>query len=105
MLPFAAALIMPGIGKLSQNATKYVAVGFALMSAVSAASLIPLALEAGEVHSQIMWIEALGIKAGVLADPLSIIMANVVAWISFLIMIYSTGYMKGDKTLQDSGSG
>ena len=99
MLPFAAALIMPGIGKLSQNATKYVAVGFALMSAVSAASLIPLALEAGEVHSQIMWIEALGIKAGVLADPLSIIMANVVAWISFLIMIYSTGYMKGDKDI------
>lgn len=99
MLPFAAALIMPGIGKLSQNATKYVAVGFALMSALSAASLIPLALEAGEVHSQIMWIEALGIKAGVLADPLSIIMANVVAWISFLIMIYSTGYMKGDKDI------
>ena len=99
ILPFAAALIMPGIGKLSQNATKYVAVGFALMSAVSAASLIPLALEAGEVHSQIMWIEALGIKAGVLADPLSIIMANVVAWISFLIMIYSTGYMKGDKDI------
>ena len=99
MLPFAAALIMPGIGKLSQNATKYVAVGFALMSAVSAASLVPLALEAGEVHSQIMWIEALGIKAGVLADPLSIIMANVVAWISFLIMIYSTGYMKGDKDI------
>ena len=99
MLPFAAALIMPGIGKLSQNATKYVAVGFALMSAVSAASLVPLALEAGEIHSQIMWIEALGIKAGVLADPLSIIMANVVAWISFLIMIYSTGYMKGDKDI------
>ena len=99
ILPFAAALIMPGIGKLSQNATKYVAVGFALMSALSAVSLIPLALEAGEVHSQIMWIEALGIKAGVLADPLSIIMANVVGWISFLIMIYSTGYMKGDKDI------
>ena len=63
MLPFAAALIMPGIGKLSKKLTGYVAVGFALMSAVSAASLIPLALEAGEVHSQIMWIEALGIKA------------------------------------------
>ena len=99
MLPFAAALIMPGIGKLSKKSTGYVAVGFALMSALSAASLIPLALEAGEVHSQIMWIEALGIKAGVLADPLSIIMANVVGWISFLIMIYSTGYMKGDKDI------
>ena len=99
MLPFAAALIMPGIGKLSKKSTGYVAVGFALMSAVSAASLVPLALEAGEVHSQIMWIEALGLKAGVLADPLSIIMANVVGWISFLIMIYSTGYMKGDKDI------
>ena len=99
ILPFAAALIMPGIGKLSQNATKYVAVGFALMSALSAVSLIPVALEGHEVHSQIMWIEALGLKAGVLADPLSIIMANVVGWISFLIMIYSTGYMKGDKDI------
>jgi len=26
-------------------------------------------------------------------------MANVVGWISFLIMIYSTGYMKGDKSI------
>ena len=69
------------------------------MSALSAVSLIPVALEGHEVHSQIMWIEALGIKAGVLADPLSIIMANVVGWISFLIMIYSTGYMKGDKDI------
>jgi len=99
ILPFAAAMIMPGIGKLSQNATKYVAVGFALMSAISAATMVPVALEAHELHDQIMWIEAIGLKAGVLADPLSIIMANVVAWISFLIMIYSTGYMKGDKDI------
>ena len=99
ILPFVAALIMPGIGKLSKNATGYVAVAFALMSALSAVSLIPLALEAHEIHNQIMWIDAIGLKAGVLADPLSIIMANVVGWISFLIMIYSTGYMKGDKDI------
>ena len=43
ILPFAAALIMPGIGKLSKQATGYVAVGFALMSALSAASLLPIA--------------------------------------------------------------
>ena len=99
ILPFVAALIMPGIGKLSKNATGYVAVAFALMSALSAVSLIPLALDAHEIHNQIMWIDAIGLKAGVLADPLSIIMANVVGWISFLIMIYSTGYMKGDKDI------
>lgn len=99
ILPFIAALIMPGVGKISKNATGYVAVGFALMSALSAASLLPMALEAHEVHDQISWISSIGLKAGVLADPLSIIMANVVAWISFLIMIYSTGYMKGDKSI------
>ena len=99
ILPFAAAMIMPGIGKLSKNATGFVAVGFALMSALSAATMLPMALEAHEIHDQIMWIDAIGLKAGVLADPLSIIMANVVGWISFLIMIYSTGYMKGDKDI------
>ena len=99
ILPFAAAMIIPGVGKLSKHATGYVAVAFALMSALSAATMIPVALEAHELHHQIMWIEAIGLKGGVLADPLSIIMANVVGWISFLIMIYSTGYMKGDKDI------
>lgn len=99
ILPFVAALIMPGVGKISGKATGFVAVGFALMSALSAASLLPMALEAHEVHHQVSWIEAIGLKAGVLADPLSVIMANVVGWISFLIMIYSTGYMKGDKDI------
>src|SRR5207237_7956284 len=64
-----------------------------------AATLIPLALNGAEVHSQISWISSLGLKAGVLADPLAIVMANMVAWISFLIMVYSTGYMHGDKDL------
>ena len=99
ILPFAAAMILPGIGKFSKQATGYVAVGFALMSALSAASLLPLAVEGSEIHKQVMWIEAIGLKGGVLADPLSVIMANVVGWISFLIMIYSTGYMKGDKDI------
>ena len=99
ILPFAAAMIIPGVGKLSKHSTGYVAVAFALMSALSAATMIPVALDAHEMHHQIMWIEAIGLKGGVLADPLSIIMANVVGWISFLIMIYSTGYMKGDKDI------
>ncbi|MGH1521951.1 MAG: NADH-quinone oxidoreductase subunit L, partial [Nitrosopumilus sp.] len=67
ILPFAAALIMPGIGKLSKKTTGFVAVGFALMSALSAASMLPMALEAHEIHDQIMWIDAIGLKAGVLA--------------------------------------
>jgi NADH-quinone oxidoreductase subunit L len=99
IIPFIAALLIPAVGKGSKRATGYVAVGFALMSALSAASLLPGALEGHEIHDQIDWINSIGLKAGVLADPLAVIMANVVGWISFLIMIYSTGYMKGDKDI------
>lgn len=99
ILPFIASLIIPGVAKFSKRATSGVAVGFALMSALSATTLLPAALEGHESHDQIPWISSIGIKAGVLADPLAVLMANVVAWISFLIMVYSTGYMKGDKNI------
>src|SRR5206468_10363873 len=73
--------------------------GFALASAISAATLIPLALSGDDIHSQINWISVVNVKAGVLADPLAIVMTNLVAWISFLIFVYSTGYMHGDRDL------
>ena len=99
ILPFAAALLMPAVGKFTQRGTGYAAVGFALASALSAALLLPGALGGAEVHGQIPWIESVGVGAGVLADPLAVIMANVVGWISLLIMIYGTGYMRGDPAL------
>src|ERR671923_77834 len=89
ILPFAGAAIIAGVAKAGHRARDYTAVAFALASAISAATLIPTALAGEEIHSQVPWISSLGINAGVLADPLSIIMANLVAWISFLIMVYS----------------
>lgn len=99
ILPFAGAAIIPAIAKGSKKGRNYIAVGFALASAISAATLIPVGLAGHEVHSQVTWISALGLKAGVLADPLAIVMTNVVAWIAFLIFVYSLGYMHGDRDL------
>jgi NADH-quinone oxidoreductase subunit L len=99
ILPFAGAAIIAAVARGGHKVRDYTAVGFALASAISAATLIPLALEGAEVHSQVSWISSLGLKAGILADPLSIVMTNLVAWISFLIMVYSTGYMHGDHDL------
>src|ERR671939_1589817 len=100
ILPFVGAAIIAAVARAAGNRIRdYTAVGFALASAISAATLIPLALSGNEIHSQISWISSLGLKAGVLADPLSVIMTNLVAWNSFLIMVYSTGYMHGDKDL------
>lgn len=97
ILPFIAAVIIPFLGKISKNILGYIASGFALMSAIIAIILLPTVIESHELHDQISWISLIDIKAGVLLDPLSIIMANVVGWISFLIIIYSIGYMKEDK--------
>src|SRR5919197_5325146 len=100
ILPFAGAAIIAAVARAGHRIRDYTAVAFALASAISAATLMPLALQGQEVHSQVPWISSLGLKAGVLADPLAIIMTNLVAWISFLIIVYSTGYMHGDKDLK-----
>ena len=99
ILPFVGAALIPAIAKKSYRISNFAAVGFALISAIFAATLIPMAIAGSETHSQIQWISALNLKAGTLADPLSIIMANLVAWISFLIIVYSVGYMHGDRDL------
>jgi NADH-quinone oxidoreductase subunit L len=100
ILPFVGAAIIAAVAQAAGNRIRdYTAVGFALASAISAATLIPLALSGSEIHSQIPWIPIVNVKSGVLADPLSIIMTNLVAWISFLIFVYSTGYMHGDRDL------
>ena len=100
ILPFVGAAIIAGVARVvSGKATNYAAVGFALASAISATTLIPMGLAGEEIHSQISWISSINLKAGVLADPLSVIMTNLVAWISFLIFVYPIGYMHGDKDL------
>jgi len=99
MVPFLGAALIPALAKKSTRFANISAVGFAIISALFAATLIPLVSSGSEIHSQIPWISALNIKAGILADPLSIIMTNLVAWISSLIIIYSVGYMHGDRDL------
>jgi NADH-quinone oxidoreductase subunit L len=99
VLPFVGAALIPTIAKVGNRLRNYAAVGFALASAIFAATLLPLGIEGGQIHSQINWIPILNIHAGILADSLSIFMTNIVAWISFLIFIYSVGYMHGDKDL------
>lgn len=99
ILPMIGAILAPLFAKAGGRVIDLAPVGFSLASAILAATLIPVALAGGEVHSQYPWIGSIGINAGVLADTLSIIMANLVAWISFLIMVYSIGYMKGDPDL------
>ena len=99
ILPFVGAAIIPAVAKAGNRVRNYVAVAFALASAIAAASILSVGLSGSTIHSEVNWLSIANLKAGVLADPLSILMTNLVAWISFLIFVYSIGYMHGDKNL------
>jgi len=99
IFPFLGAVLTPVMGKVSARFRDYGAVGFSLLGAVSAGLLLPSLVGRVAEDIQVTWIPSIGVNAGILVDPLSIIMANTVSWISFLIMVYSLAYMKGDDGL------
>src|SRR5437870_4151189 len=100
--PFAGAVLVPLLKK-APRVRDYAAVLFSFVSAVFALSLLVPTLQGQTVApsgpTSVPWITALGISVGVLYDPFTIILSNVVAWVSFLIMVYSLEYMKGDSGL------
>jgi NADH-quinone oxidoreductase subunit L len=108
IFPILGALLTPILAKINSKARDYGAILFSLLAMISTISLIPLLFEHGihwPINNQLDWIRIPNapilneLKVGILLDPLSIIMANVVAIISFLIMVYSLAYMHGDPGL------
>ena len=95
---------MPLFGRINHKLRDYGAVIFAFSAVLAAGSMIPY-LFSGHTPGDIKLITWLTLPNGtlldfgVLVDPLSIIICNVVAFISFLIVVYSTSYMHGDRGL------
>jgi NADH-quinone oxidoreductase subunit L len=104
MLPILGAVIMPVLGRINQKLRDYGAVAFAFSALLASVSMIP-SLFASNTPGDIRlltWItlpNGTPLDFGVLVDPLSIIICNVVALISFLITVYSISYMHGDPHL------
>lgn len=103
-LPLIGALLTPLFGRINNKLRDYMAVVFSFSAVVSAVFMIPWLL-AGNYPGDVKvltWMKfptGGALEIGVLVDPLSIIIANVVAFISFLIIVYSLGYMEGDPGL------
>ncbi len=93
--PLAGAVLTPVFAKIHPRLRDYGAVAFTLIAAVLA-TLATFTVSQGDY--QIAWISSsiFNVNAGVLVDPLSMFLVNIVAWISFLIMVYSLQYMKGE---------
>ncbi len=99
IFPLIGVILTPILARLSATLTDYGAVFFSFLTAVSAVMLLPLLFTAERLplESMYVWLDfPIKVSFGVLLDPLSIIVANVVAVISFFIMVYCLGYMKGD---------
>jgi len=100
--PLVGAALTPILHKIHPKLRDYGAVFFSFVAAFSAIRLLPLLFHPEDlpVESVIGWLSfPVEIGFGVLVDPLSIILANVVAVISFIIMVYCLGYMKGDAAI------
>ena len=97
--PLLGVAVIPLLARVHARATDLGAVLFSFISAVAALRLLPGLLHPASLplESNISWLEApIEVGLGVLVDPLSIVLANVVAVVSFIIMVYCQGYMKGD---------
>ena len=97
--PLAGAALTPLLARVHPRARDLGAVSFSFVAAAAAASLLPELWhpERLPVEHTLTWLDhPIRVGFGVLIDPLSIVLANVVAVISFIIMVYCVGYMKDD---------
>lgn len=102
IFPFAGALLSPVLAKIHPKLRDYGEVFLSFLAAVCSLTLIPYLFNLSKlpIESKVVWLTSpIELKVGILLDPLSIVMANVVAVISFFIMLYSIGYMKGSPYL------
>ena len=99
LFPFLGVIFTFLMAKVHPRLRNAAAVFFPFLSAVASLQLLTRLFhpETLPLESSVKWIEIpFVVEFGVLVDPLSIILAVVVAVISFIIAVYCLGYMKGD---------
>ncbi len=111
MFPIIGALLTPILAKIHSKLRDYGAVFFSFLGMVMAFWMIPYILSGLAwintppylwYETAIDWINIPGLGTlqwGMLVDPLSVFMACVATGVSFLILVYSLGYMRGDPSL------
>jgi NADH-quinone oxidoreductase subunit L len=99
--PIASSLFVPLTERLGGKARNYFAVIVSLVTTVFALSMIPDVYfnTVTTPESSASWIPWLGINIGVRVDPLSIFFASLIAFFSFVVIVYSLGYMAGEDGL------
>jgi NADH-quinone oxidoreductase subunit L len=98
-LPFLSMAVIIIFTRHNQRLSCSISIGSASVSLVCALFLLTTLWNAGApVQYQTPWLIAddIVVPFGYLLDPLSLLMLTIVAVISFLVQVYSLGYMAGD---------
>tara|TARA_B100000029_G_scaffold316039_1_gene308416 strand:+ start:839 stop:2896 length:2058 start_codon:yes stop_codon:yes gene_type:complete len=99
-LPITSFIILIFFGKRLKEKSSYIALFLIGIMFLSSLFLLLTSINSStEVHSVFDWFSTgnFSIQLGLYLDNITIIMLFVVSLISFLVHIYSTEYMKGDK--------
>jgi NADH-quinone oxidoreductase subunit L len=101
ILPVIGALAALALRKVSRKAMNITVLATTLLSCIMTLLMIPSLLSNTSLDQSFFWFQIAGaqVNAGLLIDTLSIIVANVVSFLSLLIMIYSTKYMAEDPSI------
>ncbi|RPJ69583.1 MAG: NADH-quinone oxidoreductase subunit L, partial [Desulfobacteraceae bacterium] len=97
IFPFIGVLVTPFLARIGYVLMGYGAVLFSFLAAAATLMLLPLLFTPERLPLDVayVWLDTpIPVSFGVLLDPLSILVANVVAVISFFIMVYCLGYME-----------
>jgi NADH:ubiquinone oxidoreductase subunit 5 (subunit L)/multisubunit Na+/H+ antiporter MnhA subunit len=92
LVPLLGALLLPIIGIISEKVRNFVALIFVAAAFVCAVCALP-AVIAGKPLS-VRFPLPLGLSFGFYADALAVFMAMTAAFVSFIIVLYSFGYIK-----------
>ncbi|MEM3138074.1 MAG: NADH-quinone oxidoreductase subunit L, partial [Thermofilaceae archaeon] len=101
IMPTLCAVSIPLLSKISKLFRDIAPLLVCTATAVTAA-LLPKTLSRAPVLLKFDWVFLPGfgkVQFGLYIDTCSIVMSNVVAWISLAVFIYSLGYMKDDSSL------
>ena len=99
VIPIISSLFIPVLARFGEKPRNYFAVLTGLVTTIFALSMIPDVYSGTNAWYDVTWLPTLGVSAGVMIDPLSVLLASLVSFFSVIITMYSLGYMADEEGL------
>jgi NADH-quinone oxidoreductase subunit L len=102
IFPILGALLALVLNKVNRKAMNISVIATAALGWIMALLLIPNLFNSNNIDNPGFWFSLPGgvsINFGILIDPLSIILVNIVSFLGLLIVVYSSKYMEDDPNI------